>query len=228
MFSQTDLSDANFDKKVYTKNDKLIVVEFSATWCGYCRYMKPILKELSADYKNNVEFYIMDIDKNKKDDQFERTGVPSFYLFHNGEIVDTIGGALDKEGMEWTLDKVIKDNNIPDKPKKKEVKISDSYLIDIWDNDWRELNAIAWYTYKNENDKNRLSLTIKAIKQSININKNYYNMDTYAALLYKTKKYEKALKVASLAVELAQEDNLDDSSTLELIQSINLKINKIN
>lgn len=44
---------------------KPVVVDIYATWCGPCRRLSPILDELALEYKGKVEFYKIDLDKNR-------------------------------------------------------------------------------------------------------------------------------------------------------------------
>ncbi len=97
--------------------------------------------------------------------------------------------------------------------------IADKYASD----DWQMLNGFAWTFYENISDKSMLKKAAKWAKKSISLDKNYYNTDTYASLLYKLGKYDDALKYAKEAVELAKKSNQDYSGTEELIKKIEKK-----
>ncbi len=95
--------------------------------------------------------------------------------------------------------------------------------------DWNnssQLNNLAWDVYENENNIEVLNNAIKWVKRSIELNKNYYNTDTYAALLYKTGKYKQALTYAEQAVKIAKKQGDDYDSTTKLIEQIYLKMKK--
>ena len=47
-----------------TKNDEIALVDFSATWCGPCQMLAPIMEELSDEYVGRVSFYNVDVDEN--------------------------------------------------------------------------------------------------------------------------------------------------------------------
>jgi len=82
------------------------------------------------------------------------------------------------------------------------------------------LNSFAWDFYENISDKSMLINAEKWAKQSMKLDKNYYNTDTYASILYKRGKYEKALKYANIAIELAKKSGLKYEGTEELIKKI--------
>jgi tetratricopeptide (TPR) repeat protein len=89
------------------------------------------------------------------------------------------------------------------------------YIESIWD-DWDELNSIAWEYYESVHKKDRLQLAKKWVIRSIELNSNYANNDTYAALLYKLKDYRAALQQANEAISVAKKhgENYDETTTL--------------
>lgn len=96
-----------------------------------------------------------------------------------------------------------------------------------WDNSMT-LNSLAWDVYENESDKEKLINAVKWVKRSIELDKNYYNSDTYAALLYKMGNYKEALVIAQEAIEIAKKTDIDFSVTTKLIKDINIKLKKTN
>ncbi|WP_100611106.1 tetratricopeptide repeat protein [Confluentibacter lentus] len=89
----------------------------------------------------------------------------------------------------------------------------------IW-NSPKDLNELAWSYYKNENDKDLLEKAKTWAIRSIELDKNYNNTDTLAALLYKTGNYTEALKMAKQAIEIAKINNTDYNTTTNLINQI--------
>lgn len=87
-------------------------------------------------------------------------------------------------------------------------------------NNWSRLNTLAWGVYENESDAKVLKTAIKWVKRSIELDKNYYNTDTYAALLYKTGNYKQALALAKQAITIAKKDKEDYSATTKLVAQI--------
>ena len=94
-----------------------------------------------------------------------------------------------------------------------------SFLETIW-NDSEALNSYAWDCYEKENDNTKLEKAVDCVIKSIELNSNYNNNDTYAALLYKLKEYNKALTQAEIAIEIAKKNNIEYKGTTDLIIKI--------
>ena len=91
--SVTNIFESEFDEKVI-KNDKVVIVDFYAEWCGPCKMLSPLIEKVSADYKD-VEFFSVDIDENPDlaaDLAIE--GVPTLVRFKNGEEAARTVGLL--------------------------------------------------------------------------------------------------------------------------------------
>lgn len=91
----------------------------------------------------------------------------------------------------------------------------------VWD-DWNVLNTIAWYIYEDEHydGKEYVDFALEITERSMALDQNYYNTDTYAALLYKKGKYGSAMKWAEKAIEIAKSSGTDYSETTGLIKKI--------
>lgn len=81
-------------KKV-TGSDKVVVVDFWATWCGPCKMISPVFEKVS-DTKagETIGFYKVDVDEQSQIAQ--EVGVramPTFVFFKNGEKIETVVGA---------------------------------------------------------------------------------------------------------------------------------------
>lgn len=64
------------------KSNKLVLVDFFATWCGPCQTMAPILQDVKEFYQEDLSIIKIDVDKNANiAAQFKVSGVPTFVLF---------------------------------------------------------------------------------------------------------------------------------------------------
>ncbi|WP_430411933.1 thioredoxin domain-containing protein [Kordia sp.] len=222
--AQTELSDDTAESKLLVNNDRLIVLDFYATWCGPCKRMDPIIKQLVTKYKDRVDFYKIDVDKSQVDDALGISAMPTYLFIYNSSNLEQIEGAMSKSKMENLIKKhmggdagttvstdTTDDFDVND--------FSQANLDKIW-NSSTKLNSLAWNAYKNHNDIKVLLKAVKAAERSIELETTYYNVDTHAALLYKTGNYTKALKTAKKAVDIAKEQGLSYGSTTELIEKI--------
>ncbi|KAG1052559.1 hypothetical protein G6F43_005318 [Rhizopus delemar] len=74
-------------------NNKYVVIDFTATWCGPCRMITPILEQLSAKFEN-VVFVKVDVDElSDIAQEYAVRAMPTLYFMKDGEKVDDIVGA---------------------------------------------------------------------------------------------------------------------------------------
>ena len=68
-------------------------MDFSATWCGPCKMLAPIMEELSEEMAGQVEFYNADTDENMDLALANKvTSIPALFLLRDGQIVDRMIG----------------------------------------------------------------------------------------------------------------------------------------
>ena len=96
-----ELNADQFNAKVYDMNkedlvylgDKPAIVDFTATWCGPCQRIAPILEELAKEYEGKIVIYKVDVDKNKPlARSFNVSSIPAvMFIPVGGEPVMTVG-----------------------------------------------------------------------------------------------------------------------------------------
>lgn len=79
------------------------VVDFSATWCGPCRRMEPILEEMAKKYDGKIIVYQVDVDENPQlSAKFEVSSIPYFVFFTKKGMTDAVG-SRSQEDFEQLL-----------------------------------------------------------------------------------------------------------------------------
>ncbi|GAK77508.1 MAG: thioredoxin domain-containing protein [Nonlabens ulvanivorans] len=220
--AQIEINDDNAEEKLLINNDKLIIVDFYATWCGPCKRMDPIIERLAEKYGDRISIYKIDVDENEVDDALSVTSIPTYYFIKNKETLDYMEGAMSEEDFE---DLIIEHGGFSSSSSNAgnsegtEGEYSQDSIDAIW-YDSNALNSKAWHAYLEHSEIDVLLKSIKMVKRSIELDANYNNTDTYAALLYKTGRYDEAWKQAKAAILLAKEEDVSYSSTQELLLKI--------
>ena len=92
--SALKITSLNFDEII--NGDKPVLLDFSATWCGPCRMVAPILDEI-ADERSDIVVGKIDVDDEPElASQFHVVSIPLLVYMKNGEVVDQALGARPK------------------------------------------------------------------------------------------------------------------------------------
>ena len=85
------------------KKSPVAVVDFSATWCGPCRMLAPVLESVSEEFQGQVDFYNVDVDDAPElAGEYRVNSVPCLILIKNGELADqSIGFKPEPLIAEW-------------------------------------------------------------------------------------------------------------------------------
>ena len=78
-----------------------VLVDFHADWCGPCKMLAPILKEVKEELGENVKIVKINVDKNQPlSAKYQVRGVPTMILFKNGQQIWRQSGVLSKEEIK--------------------------------------------------------------------------------------------------------------------------------
>ena len=92
-------TDENFEKDVL-KNQKPVLTDFWASWCGPCLQLAPILEEIAEEMKDQIVIAKLNIDDHpNQPTRFGVRGIPTMLLFKNGELAGTQVGVTTKSNI---------------------------------------------------------------------------------------------------------------------------------
>ena len=101
------ITDEKFEEQVL-KNEKPVLVDFWAEWCGPCKMVGPILEEISEEMANDIVIAKHDIDSEPNmPTKYGVRGIPTMLLFKDGELKATKVGATTKSDLKSWIEQNI-------------------------------------------------------------------------------------------------------------------------
>jgi len=93
------VTDADFESEVL-KNEKPVIVDYWAEWCGPCRMIAPVLEEIASEYAEKIDVVKLNVDENPAIAQrYSILAIPTLNVFKDGEVVKQIKGAKPKAAL---------------------------------------------------------------------------------------------------------------------------------
>ncbi|GAA3878731.1 thioredoxin [Leifsonia kafniensis] len=97
------VTDATFEQEVIN-NEKTVLVDFWAEWCGPCRAVSPILDQIALEHSDKLDIVKLNVDDNPAlAAKYQITSIPAMKVFQKGEVVKTVIGAKPKPALEADL-----------------------------------------------------------------------------------------------------------------------------
>jgi thioredoxin 1 len=97
------VGEADFQKEVLD-SELPVLVDFTAVWCGPCKMLDPVVKQLSSDWNGKLKIVKLDVDDNPDlAMRYQVMGVPTLMLFVNGEPQERMTGYQPKDRIVQKL-----------------------------------------------------------------------------------------------------------------------------
>jgi thioredoxin 1 len=97
------ITEENFATEI-EQGSGLAMVDFWAAWCGPCRMVAPIVEQLAGEYDGQVKVGKVDVDANQRiASRFGIRSIPSILFFKDGQLIDTVVGAVPKPALEQKI-----------------------------------------------------------------------------------------------------------------------------
>ncbi len=93
------LNESNFDREL-TQDDKPMIVDFWAEWCGPCKMIAPLLDEIAREKAGAVKVAKVNVDDNQSlSFKYNIRAIPALLFFNNGQLRDQIIGVTSKKDL---------------------------------------------------------------------------------------------------------------------------------
>lgn len=96
------------DYRTVIEQDKPIVLDFYADWCGPCQTLLPIVEKLSIEYDDSIEIRKVNVDNNKElAVHFQVRSIPVLFFIKDSKIVDKLAGLRTESELRTKLDALL-------------------------------------------------------------------------------------------------------------------------
>ena len=108
MSEMLTLEDGTLDQEV-ANSDVPIFIDLWAEWCGPCRKVAPIIKELADEYDGKMKFGKLNVDFNPETAQKYRVmSIPMFLILHKGQVLESFIGAVPRKKFVQKIESALK------------------------------------------------------------------------------------------------------------------------
>ncbi len=101
------VSDSNFNDEIIS-SPVPVLLDCWAPWCGSCSMVEPIIGQLAKEYANQIKFAKLNVDQNPATSaKYNVMSIPTMLLFKDGNMVNSLVGALSKADIKYHLHSLI-------------------------------------------------------------------------------------------------------------------------
>ena len=107
MADEVTVSKGNFDAEII-KSTVPVIADFWAEWCGPCRMIAPLLKDLANIYKDRIKVAKINVDQEPElASQFNIVSIPTMLFFDKGKVVKQQVGAVSRASIEKIIKEIL-------------------------------------------------------------------------------------------------------------------------